>query len=60
MKQKKEWIYKEYNIPCTMDPWQFAKMCGQKPRPLTKQEQEIWNEAQKMLAEARKWKKPNH
>lgn len=60
MKQKREWSYHEWSIPCPMDPYELARLCGIKPRTMTKKEQALWDEIQKTMEQAKKWKKKNH
>ena len=53
MKQKRaEWTYNEWKVPGTW-PEEFLP----KPRPLTKEEEGLWNRVQKLVREAKKWKK---
>ncbi len=55
VKKRAEWTFKEYIIPSSISPHEFAKLSGVKIKPLTKKEQALWNYALKELEEARKW-----
>jgi len=59
MKQKRELVYREWSIPCPIDPLEFARLSGVKRKPLTKQEKKILEEVKRSFKEARKWKKKN-